>query len=118
MERQDVFLIIIVVAVVFLYLTRIYETFVPGSFDITPGITVGMDWKGSQVSSMPYYPNNIINPPQNINNQMMKLQSYQPNMDGHTESKHVSSGMKNIKNINNVDNLEGFTMMNPFVSDE
>lgn len=117
MERQDVFLIIIIGVIVFLYLTRMYESYVSGSYDITPAITVGMDWKGSQVSTMPYYPNNLNNPPQNVDIEMRRLQSYQPNADGQTTSTYVSAQMNNISNSNNLDNLEGFTMMNPFISE-
>ncbi len=115
MERQDVFLIIIIAVIVFLYLTKMYETYVSGSYDITPAITVGMDWKGSQVAGYPYYPNNLDNPPQDIDVQMRKLQSYQPNSDGPTNSTYVSAQMSDLSNPNNVDNLEGFSMMNPFV---
>lgn len=115
MERQDVFLIIIIGVIVFLYLTRMYETYVSGSFDITPAITVGMDWKGSQVSGYPYYPNNLVNAPQDVDIEMRKLQSYQSNTDGPTDSTYVSAQMTDASNPNNVDNLEGFSMMNPYV---
>lgn len=119
MERQDVFLIIIIVVITFLYITRMYETYVSGSFDITPVITVGMDWKGSQVSGYPNYPNNLINPPHDLDIQMIKLQSYEPKKDGKTSSDYVSANILNNKSINNPnepDSLEGFSMMNPFIS--
>ncbi len=119
MERQDVFLIIIIIVIAFLYMTRMYETYVSGSFDITPAITVGMDWKGSQASGYPYYPNNLINPPNDVNIQMRKLQSYEPNQDGKTSSEYVSTDVKNnnLTNYSNKpDDLEGFTIMNPFIS--
>lgn len=118
MERQDVFLIIIIVVIAFLYMTRMYETYVSGSYDITPAITIGMDWKGSQVSGYPYYPNNLINPPHDADIQMRKLQSYEPDQDGKTSSDYVSADMQNNKSPNNPDepdSLEGFTMMNPFI---
>lgn len=119
MERQDVFLLIILLAIVFLYLSTFYETYTSGSFDITPAITVGMDWKGSQVSKFPYYPNNLVNPPHNVDIQMMKLQSYQPIQDGPTSSNYVSANNPNPNpNENNVDNLEGFSVMNPFVPEQ
>ena len=118
MERKDVFLIIIIIVIAFLYMTRMYETYVSGSFDITPAITVGMDWKGSQVSKYPFYPNNLINPPHAIEIQMRKLQSYEPYQDGKTSSDYVSADMQNNKlsnDPNEPDSLEGFTMMNPFI---
>lgn len=119
MERQDVFLIIIIVVISFLYITRMYETYVSGSFDITPAITVGMDWKGSQVSAYPNYPNNLINPSSDIDVQIKKLQSYEPKQDGKTSSDYVSANMQNNNFINDPsepDSLEGFTMMNPYVA--
>jgi hypothetical protein len=120
MERQDVFLIIIIAAIVFLYLTKMYETYVSGSYDIPPGITVAMDWKGSQVSGLPNYPNNLTNPSPDVDIQMRKLQSYQPDVDGQTSSGYVSTDMQNNQQINNPNapnSLEGFTMMNPFISE-
>ncbi len=116
MENQDVFLIIIIAALVFLYLSKMYETYVSGSFDITPAITVGMDWKGSQVAGLPYYPNNLSDAPQKMTTQIKKLQSYESNTDGPTDSNYVASGMQIQSDINNVNSLEGFTMMNPYVS--
>ena len=121
MERQDVLLIIIIVVIVFLYLTKMYETFVPGSYDITPAITVGMDWKGSQVAGFPDYPNNLQNPSQKVDIQMKKLQSYQPETDGETNSNYVSADMQNNKQMNSSNvsnNLEGFTMMNPYITQQ
>jgi hypothetical protein len=127
MERQDVFLIIIIIVIAFLYITSKYETYVSGSYDITPAITVGMDWKGSQVSGYSNYPNNLINPSEDVDIQMRKLQSYNPNQDGITSSDYVSANMQNNKlitdlndsynsnNQNNSDSLEGFTMMNPYI---
>lgn len=111
MEKQDIFLIIILATLIFIYLTKISEFYVSGSYDITPNITVGMDLKGSNLSRNPYYPNNLINPTQEIKNQIIKLQSYESEQDGNTMSNYVSKDMKNIS-----DNLEGFTMMNPYVS--
>ena len=118
MERQDVFLIIIIVVIVLLYLSKMCETYVSGSYDITPAITIGMDWKGSQVSTYPNYPNNLINPPQNVDVQIKKLQSYQSESDGETNSNYVSTGMQNNQQMNNPNvsnSLEGFTMMNPYI---
>jgi hypothetical protein len=118
MERQDVFLFIIIITIVILYLSKMYETYVSGSFDITPAITVGMDWKGSQAAGIPFYPNNLVNPPQNVDVQMKKLQSYEPEIDGQTTSNYVSTNMQNNKkmiNSNVPNDLEGFTMMNPYI---
>jgi len=117
MESLYVFIFILVIVFVLLNVSKMYETYVSGSFDITPGITVDMDWKGSQVSTYPYYPNNLTNAPQNITTQIKKLQSYQSESDGPTGTDYVSMNIKNQKNIDNVNNLEGFTMMNPFVSE-
>lgn len=119
MERQDLFLLIIVITIVFLYLSKMYETYVSGSYDITPGITVGMDWKGSQVAGSPYYPNNLVNPPKNIDVQMKKLQSYEPKSDGQTTSNYTGTQMQNNQQMNNPNvpnDLEGFSMMNPYVT--
>ena len=109
------------VVLVLMYGSKMYETYVSGSFDITSGITVDMDWKGSQVSTLPYYPNNLINPPQDIVTQMKKLQTYQADLDGPTDSTYVSACANNQLNIDdgnnldNVNNLEGFTTMNPYM---
>ena len=111
LDRQDILLIIIVGVILFLYMSRMYETYSSGSYDITPSITTQMDWKGSQLSGIPYYPNNLNNPPQNVDVNIRKLQSYDPETDGKTNSVYVSSNMQN--NLGN--NLEGFTMMNPYV---
>lgn len=117
MERQDVFLLIIIAAIVFLYLTKVYETYTSGSYDITPAITVGMDWKGSQVAAFPNYPNNLTNSSPQVDIQMKKLQSYQPDVDGQTSTNYVSTNMQNNQKMNSSNvpnNLEGFTMMNPY----
>ena len=110
-----ILVVILVVVLVLFYINKMYETYTSGSFDITPSITVNMDWKGSQVSTYPYYPNNLVNAPQNIAPQILKLQSYQSDLDGPTDSTYVSSDMQTQRNIDDIDNLEGFTMMNPYV---
>jgi preprotein translocase subunit SecF len=119
MENMHVFVIIIVIVLVVIYFFSYYEAFVSGSYDITPSITVDMDFKGSMVSTFPYYPNNLVNSSQQIDAQIKKLQSYQADYDGPTMSNYVSENVKNTKNINdpNVPNsLEGFSLMNPFVA--
>ena len=120
MEKQNIFLIIIIATIIFLYLTSIYETFISGPFDITSAITTDMDWKGSQLSKLSVYPNNLNSPSTQSEIQIKKLQSYQSGSDGETTTNYVSSQLKN--NINGLnpklpDSLEGFTSMNPFVSD-
>lgn len=119
MKNQDIFLIIIISTIVFLYLTNIMESFSSSSFNITSAITTDMDWKGAQLSKLAVYPNNLTNPSDKIV-QIKKLQSYQPETDGETTSNYIMNQMKNNTNELNPklpDSLEGFTQMNPFVSD-
>jgi len=115
MQNSHIFIIIIVIIFVLLYVFKMYENYETNSFDITPSITVDMDWKGSQLSTYPYYPNNLINSLPNIKTQIKKLQSYQEEMDGPTETKYVQNNMKVTNSIDNPNNLEGFTMMNPYI---
>ena len=103
-----------------------FETYVSGSYDITSGITVNMDWKGATLSKYPYYTNNLVDPSSNIESQIKKLQSYQSESDGKTDSTYVASCMKTQPNIDsptnradskeNFNNLHGLTTMNPYVS--
>lgn len=117
MESIHVFIIILLIAIVLFYMPKIYETYVSGSFDISPSITTDMDWNGSQVASQPYYPNNLTNAPQSIALQIKKLQSYQADLDGPTTSSYVSNDVEPSEpDTNNVNELEGFTMMNPYIS--
>jgi hypothetical protein len=112
--------------------------------NITSGITTGMDWKGAIMSSKPYYTNNLILAPEPVQIQMQKLQTYQPDIDGPTNSSWVSNGLsqqvdKNNPNVpnnldytesnilpndlsndlsNNLSNnlaLEGFSLTNPYI---
>ena len=115
-----IFIIVMFVALVVVYfLSKHHETYVSGSYDITPSITVNMDWKGSQVATFPNYPNNITNGSEKVQTQIRKLQTYQSKSDGPTDTNYVSTDMTykpDQANMNNVNNLEGFTMMNPYVS--
>jgi hypothetical protein len=116
MKASHIFVIILLVVLGFYIIPKICENYISGSFDITSEITTDMDWKGSQVSNLPYYPNNLTNPPNDVLGEIIRKQSYQPTQDGPTTSTFVSGNMKNIPKINDVNNLEGFTMMNPYVN--
>lgn len=121
MER-NIFLIVLIVVLVILYVNKMYETYVSGSYDITAPITVDMDWKGAMLSKYPYYTNNLVNPPADVLSQIQQLQTYQPKEDKSTTSTYVSKGMDVQPNLDNPENREGFegveefSMMNPYVS--
>ena len=120
MKGQDIFIIIAILILIFFYITKMCETYASGSYDITPSITVAMDWKGSQLSGLPYYPNNLINASGDVDVQIKKLQSYQPKEDGVTDTTYVSANMQFDNNENNPnlpDDLENFSMMNHFIKD-
>lgn len=119
-----IFLIVLIIALFLINVFHNKESFVSGSYDITPAITVDMDWKGATLSKYPYYTNNLVNPPINVLNKIKELQKYQPKEDGKTNSTYVTSGMDmeiNIDNPNNeegFENIEKFTTMNPYVSEQ
>lgn len=119
--NRNIFLIVLIVVLVLLYVNKMHETYVSGSYDITPSITVDMDWKGATLSKYPYYTNNLVNPPTNTLNQIQQLQKYQSAQDGLTDSSYVATGVNVEQNIDNPSNregfetLEGFSMMNPYV---
>lgn len=110
MKSSHIFVIILVLVFILFLAPKMSENFFSntsfnyGSFDITPSITVDMDWKNSQVSNFAFYPNNLSNASEKTAEQIKKLQSYQPKLDGHTDSLYVKK-------------LEGFTMMNPFIDE-
>jgi len=118
---RNIFLIVLIIILVLFFVNKMYETYVSGSYDITPSITVDMDWKGATLSKYPYYTNNLVNPPANILNQIQQLQKYQPNSDGPTDTTYVATGMSMQQNLDNPANregfetLEGFSMMNPYL---
>lgn len=118
---RNIFLIVLIIVLVLFYVNKIYETYVSGSYDITPSITVNMDWKGATLSKYPYYTNNLVNPPANIQNQIQQLQKYQHDSDGPTDTTYVATGMSMQQNLDNPGNregfetLEGFSMMNPYI---
>lgn len=117
---RNIFLVVLIVILVLFYVNKMYETYTSGSYDITPSITVDMDWKGATLSKYPYYTNNLVNPPANIQNQIQQLQKYQQK-DGATNSTYVDSGMNVQPNLDNPNNKEGFgmledfSMMNPYI---
>lgn len=115
MDRNIFVIILVIVLVVFMMCKRC-ENYASGSFDITSSITTNMDWKGATLSKVPYYTNNIVNPPNNVLNQIQQLQKYQPSTDGQTDTTYVATNMKVEQNIDNPSNREGFSMMNPYVS--
>lgn len=118
---RNIFIIVLIVVLVLLYINKMYETYVSGSYDITAPITVDMDWKGAMLSRYPYYTNNLVNPPADVLSKIQELQTYQPKEDGDTSSTYVSNGMNVQPNLDNSDNREGFegieefSMMNPYV---
>jgi hypothetical protein len=119
MENKQIFIVILIIVLVLFYAYKMYERFVPGSYDITPSITANMDWKGATLSKIPYYTNNLQQVPSNDLDKVRYLQGYQPNIDGPTDSTYVSDGMEiptNLNDPNSPNQLEGFTMMNPYVS--
>jgi hypothetical protein len=119
---RTIFIIALIIVLVLFYVNKMYETYVSGSYDITPSITVDMDWKGATLSKYPYYTNNLVNPPANILNKIQQLQKYQPKEDGPTDTTYVTTGMSMQQNLDNpnsregFETLEGFSMMNPYVS--
>lgn len=118
---RNIFFIVLVVVLVLLYIHRKYETFVDGSYNITPNITTDMDWKGAMLSKFPYYTNNLINPPTDKLTQIKQLQKYQQKSDGPTDTTYVAKNMKvehDLDNPNNREGFEGFSMMNPYVSNQ
>lgn len=124
MDRNSFIIVLIVILVIF-YICKKCETFVSGSYDITAPITVDMDWKGAMLSKYPYYANNLVNPPADVLSQIQQLQKYKPEMDGPTDSTYVAHGMdkeadldspKNREGFGMSGNLEGFSTMNPYVS--
>lgn len=114
MDRNS-FIIVLIIVLVILYICNVCETYESGSYDITPSITVDMDYNGAMLSKMPYYTNNLINPPVNVLNKIQKLQKYQPKEDGPTDSIYVNTDMEVEKNIDNPNSREGFSMMNPYI---
>ncbi len=112
---RNIFLIVLIVVLVIFYASKMLETYVSGSYDITPSITTNMDWNGATLSKYPYYTNNLVNPPVDVLKQIQELQKFKPEIDGPTDTTYVSTGMDVIKNIDNPNNREGFSMMNPYV---
>ena len=118
---RNIFIIVLIVVLVILYVNKMYETYVSGSYDITAPITVNSDIKGAMSSRYPYYTNNLVNPPADVLSKIQQLQTYQPKQDGATTSTYVSKGMKVQPNLDNPANREGFqgiekfSMMNPYV---
>jgi hypothetical protein len=116
METKNIFLIVLIVVLAYLFFARAFETFVDGSYDITMQNTTGMDYSGSFLSKLFSYPNNLNKPTKDTLDKIKMLQNYDVQKDGPTTTNWVSDGMKVIKNIDSPDNREEFTMMNPFVS--
>lgn len=119
---RNILIIVLIIILIVIYAFYNKETYVSGSYDITPSITVNMDWKGATLSKYPYYTNNLVNPPANVLSQIQELQKYQPEEDGPTTSTYVADGMNVEKNIDSSESREGFesveefTMMNPYIS--
>ncbi len=112
---RNIFLIVLIVILVIFYANKMFETYVSGSYDITPSITTDMDWNGATLSKYPYYTNNLVNPPADVLKQIKDLQKYQPQVDGPTDTTYVATGMDVTNNIDSPYNREGFSMMNPYV---
>lgn len=115
MDKKVFFMVLIVILVIF-YAVNMFETYTSGSYDISPSITTNMDWNGAILSKYPYYTNNLINPPADVLKKIQELQKYQPNLDGPTDTTYIASNMNLNDNIDNPNNREGFSMMNPYVS--
>lgn len=117
MESKNIFVLVLILILILFHWNKMYESFVSGSYDITSGITVAQDWKGASLSALPYYTNNLEKPPSDVLDQIKQLQTYQQSQDGPTESTWVSSNQYRVTpNIDSPDNREGFTMMNPYIS--
>ena len=120
--HRNILIIVLVIVLIIVYTFYNRETYVSGSYDITPSITANMDWKGATLSRYPYYTNNLINPSANALIQIQELQKYQAKEDGPTTSTYVANGMSLEKNADSPNSREGFetieefTMMNPYVS--
>lgn len=123
-----IFPIVLVIILAILYTLGARENYFSDSYNITPQITTDMDWKGAMLSKYPYYTNNLENPPPDVLKKIQELQKYNPKTDGTTRTNYVSTDMsveKNLSNpfnregfdeLNNSDVLEGFTLMNPYIS--
>lgn len=129
---KNTFIIVLIVILVIFYTFKIHENYFSDSYDITPRITTDMDWKGAMLSRLPYYTNNLVNPPADVLSEIQELQKYQPITDNKTNTTWVSDNMNllNSSNLSNLSNLstnfddpnnkegfEEFTTMNPYISD-
>jgi hypothetical protein len=133
MNKENFIIILIVIFVIF-YTLKINETFNTNTKDITSNIIIDNNIKSNIISKYPYYPNNLETPPEYIKNQIEELQKYQNEYDGLTKSILENKNnielnrINKIKNIDNLENLEkndkiegfseleGFSMMNPYIS--
>lgn len=113
---QNILIMVLLVVLIILYGSSMYETYVSGSYDISASITTDMDWKGATLSKYPYFTNNLVNAPSDVLEKIKQLQKYQSEQDGPTNSTYVSNNMNVDKNLDSPDNREGFTMMNPYIS--
>ena len=115
---RNIFIIVLIIILAIFYVTKMYETYVSGSYNITPLITTNMDWKGAILSKFPYYINNLVNSSSEVLNKIQELQKYQSKEDGLTDTTYIATGMNNQKNLDNSNNEEGneqFSMMNPYI---
>ena len=115
MESRDNFITVLLVILLILYVNKMYETYADGSYDVTRDIIVAQNWKGSSLSTIPNYTNNLETPPQNVLSKIQQLQTYQKSQDGPTDTTWVSTNMGEIPNIDSPENREGFTLMNPYM---
>lgn len=101
MDNRIIFVFVIIIVLILILFYRRSETWInsgiPTDNDITPKITVGMDYKGAMLSGIPYYTNNLDIPPKAVDKQIKKLQSYDETIEK-PELFH-----------------EEFTLMNPYV---
>jgi hypothetical protein len=124
MMTRNILIFVLIIILVISYSFKIHENYFSSSYDITPQITANMDWKGATLSKLPYYTNNLVNPPEEVLKNIQELQKYQPKSDNTTNTTYVSDDMILSKNLNNPNNrqgldglerLEGFSMMNPYI---
>lgn len=113
---RNIFLMVLIAILILFYINKMYESYESNSYDITPSITTDMDWNGATLSKYPYYTNNLVNPPDDVLKKIKELQKYQPKIDGNTDTTYVANNMNISSNLDNPDNREGFTMMNPYIS--
>lgn len=108
MQNKEIFVIILLILLIILCLFKFLESFVncgiPSNDDITPKITVDSTYNDSTISTFSYFPNNLVGPPSDIQQQLDDLSKFQPDYDG---------SIPDITEDN--EDKEEFTQMNPII---